>query len=573
MKNILKKLNILILAISVVFFNTSAFAEASIIYAPTTATTVPPTYANDNSITTITPESEVISVMSYEEGSIEYETVYNIVEENNNYYCIENGDYVRNGWRKISRRSYAQYAPVDGYYDSYIWAYFGSNARAVRGSSNSIKKVKIGNYSYAFNEYGMLLTGFFNEYGEMWIEHDEEDPFDLISDGTLYHADEASGVLTTGWYKMRNTTSRYPNKNVIWLYFNPSNFKITRSTGNNYKSLKVDGKNYAFDDNGVMLTGFEASDYNEEHGGSSKTVYFGADGAEITSGFYNVDLSDDENYERFEDYDDYDEDITIYLSKNGKVYTNTIKKINSNYYGFDYNGVVLKGLTVWENGNYKATIDTESTNGKRFIVSGVYSIKNGGQGTLNSYDELHYFDQRGKRITTSSAKIEFSDYVFTYYANNNGALSGTHNGKYYVHGLLIKPEDGVKYGVYLTNPTKSNYSMSEIVNMPNIVVNSSGNVISSKSAQKDENDNYWLISNSSLVNIYSVQIRVSNGTYYFRSTSKAGKDDWIPFGEKDINNRTCVADVMANGTRTKDNAISYYQVKLYPDAAINFNIN
>ena len=573
---VFKKLNVVVLAFVVAFANVTAFAEANIIYAPTKAPVIlEQTDSNQVSPSSniITPDSEVSAISSYVQASIDYDTIYAITENNNNFYCYENGDVVRNGWRKISRYSYAQVAPVDGFYYTYIWVYFTSSGAALKASSGSIKKAKIGDHTYAFNEYGQLLTGFFNDNGEMWNENDGEDPFDLIDDrGTLYHASENSGALTSGWYRLNNTTSRYPNKTSIWMYFHPSTFKITRSTGSNYKSLTVDGKTYAFDDKGVMLTGFEATQYNEDHGGSTKTVYFGEDGAEIRSGFYNVDMSDESNFERFEDYDDYDEDITIYLSKNGKVFTNVIKKINSSYYGFDYNGVVLKGLTVWNNGNYKTTIDTESTNGKKFIMTGNYSTKNGGSGTLSNSDSLHYFDSKGRRITTS-AKIDFSDNIYTYSANNGGGIEGSHNGKYYVHGLLIKPEEGVRYGVYILSPTKTSYSMAELVNTDNVVITSNGSVISSNSAQRDDDDNYWLISSKSLINIYSVPIKVSGSSYYFKSETKDGNENWIPFGEKDRSGRTCVTQVVSNGTKVSGGAISSFQVRLNSEEAINFNLD
>ena len=406
----------------------------------------------------------------------------------------------------------------------------------------------------------------------MWNETLEEDPFDLVDDnsGNLYHSDENTGVMTTGWYRLKNTTSRYPNKDSIWMYFNPSNFRATRSTGNNYKGLTLGNKNYAFDDKGVMLTGFEASKYNEEHGGTIKNVYFGSDGAEVKNSFYLVDLSDDENYEKYEYYDDYD-DITIYLSKNGQVYSDTIKKIGSSYYGFDHNGVVVKGLSVWNSGQYIATIDTESTNGKSFINSGIYSIKNGGHGTLSSNDTLHYFSEgSGKRLT--SGKLEFSDFYYNYEGNNSGAFEGSHNKKYYVHGILMKPEEGVRYGVYIANPTKSNYTMTDLSNADNLVINSSGSIISYNSIIKDENDNYWLISGRGLKNVYTVNIRENGNTYYFRSTNTNGKDDWIKFGEKDIYGKTCTLEVLANGTRLSNGAISSYQSKIPSDAAINFSI-
>ena len=570
-----KKLNSMILAFVVTFANVTAFAEANVIYMPTRpAATIEQTFSNqiNPSSNVITPESEVSSISSYTQASIDYVNVYDIVEQNNNFYCYENGNLVRNGWRRISKYSYSLVAPVDGFYFTYIWAYFTTSGAALKGSSGSIRKAKIDDHTYAFNEYGQLLTGFFNENGDMWNESEGEDPFDLIDDGgTLYHAAEDSGALTSGWYRLNNTTSRYPNKTTIWMYFHPNTFKIIRSTGSNYKSLTVDGKTYAFDDKGVMLTGFEATQYNEEHGGSSKTVYFGEDGAEIRSGFYNVDMSDDLNYERFEDYDDYDEDITIYLSKNGKVFTNVIKKINSSYYGFDHNGVVLKGLTVWNSGNYITTIDTESTDGKNFIMTGKYATKNGGSATLNSSDALHYFNSRGRRIT-NGASIEFADNTYHFSATNGGGIDGSNSERYYVHGLLIKPEAGVRYGVFILSPTKENYTMAELVNTDNVIVSSNGAVISSKTVQEDDDDNYWLISSKSLINIYSVPIKVTGGSYYFKSENKDGDESWIPFGEKDRGGKTCVTQVVPNGTKVSGGATSSYQVKLSSDAAINFNI-
>lgn len=580
-KNLLKKLNISIFALIFLVSNVATFADANIIIAPTqnppTTTYVENYYnydyygniVNPGSSTIVSPEAEVISTFSYEAGSIDYITIHHIVEENNNYYCYENGAMVRNGWRKISRSSFGAFAPVDAYHDSYIWAYFTQSGKAMKASSGSIKKVRIGDYSYAFNEYGQLLIGFFNDRGDMWDDSESEDPFDLIDDnGSLYHANESTGVLTVGWYRLRNNTSRYPNKNTIWLYFAPSSFKITRSTGSNYKSLTISGKTYAFDDNGVMLTGFEASQYNEEHGGNPKTVYFGPDGAEVKNGFYNVDMDDEYIYDMFEEYDDDYEDITIYLSKNGQVYKNMIKKIGSGYYGFDQNGVLLKGLTVWNGNNYVATVDTDATNGKDFMASGIYTQKNGGAVTLSSNDTLQYFDSRGKRVT--SGKLDLSDNVYTYYATSNGAVTGVHNKRYFINGLLVKPENS-RYGVYILNPTKANYTMEELSNTDNIVVNSSGNVQSGSSVIKDDNDNYWLVEGSKLVNVYTVNIKKSGGTYYFKS-SAGSRDEWIPFGSKDANGKTCVVAVTPNGTRVEGGAISYYQTKIDTHQAINFYI-
>lgn len=583
-----KKLNILIIIFTLLLSEAATFAEANIIVAPTKPIETLPPYSSsnyfnsvspgnvlrpvapDSNSSIVSPNSEVISSISFEASSIDYNNIYNIIEDNNNFYCYENGELVKNGWRKISRQSFAEFAPVYSYHDNYIWAFFTNNGRAIKASNDKIKKVKIGDSNFAFNEYGQLLLGFFNDNGEMWDETQNEDPFELLDDrNSIYHANEFSGVLTTGWYRMNNVSSRYPNKNSIWMYFNPSTFKITRSTSNNYKSLNVNGKTYAFDDNGVMLTGFEASEYNESHGGSSKTVYFGEDGSEVKNGFFNIDMSDDYVYERFEEYGDEDEDITIYLSKNGQVYKNAIKKIGASYYGFDSNGVLLKGLTIWNGSNYVATIDTENTDGKSFISRGIYKEKNGGSAVLGNSDTIHYFDHRGKRVT--SGKIDFSDNLYIYEANSGGAITGTHNKKYYVNGILLKPEES-KYGVFVQNPTKQNYTMSELSNTYNIVVNSNGTVQSGSQVLRDDDDRYWLLSGSALKNVYTANIKKTGNSYYFRSINSEGQDTWIPFGEKDKQGRTCVEEVLPNGTRLGNGAISYYQTKINSSQAINFYI-
>ncbi len=575
--NILKK-QILTVLFTLYIVSSKVYADANIIYAPTKAPTLPQNeVANSlpqNTTSRITPEAEVASTYEFTANSIDFNNVYNIVEDNNNFYCYENGNLVKSGWRMISKASFSHFAPVDSFSADYIWAFFTNTGKALKASSGKIRKAKFGKYNYAFNEYGQLLTGFFNDNGEMWTESDDDDPFDLLSDGNnLYHANELNGALTEGWYKLANASSRYPYKDTIWLYFTPSSCKLARSTGSNYKSVNIGGKTYAFDDNGVMLTGFEATQYNIDHGGNPKNVYFGPDGAEVRSGFFTVDMSDESNFERFEEYDNYDDDIKIYLNKGGKVYSNTITKIGAHYYGFDQNGVMLTGLTVWNNGNYITTIDVESTNGKTFINDGRYATKNGGSGTLSSTDTLHYFDKTGKR--SIGARLDFSDTEYTYGASNYGAYNGRQNSSFYIHGLLLKPLEGAKYGVYIVNPTKQRYSMAELCKTENVVVNRNGKTEIGHNTIKDEDDNYWLVSNSSLLNVYTVPIRYSGNenTYYFESTNSSGYKTWIKFGDKDSQGRTCVLDVTPNGTRLAGGAVSMYQNKIYQDNAINFYIN
>lgn len=520
--------------------------------------------------------AEIINDAVLVAESIDNENVYNVVENSNSLICYNpDGTMVKNGWRKINIHSFAQIAPVTSRHGNYVWMYFGSNGRAVKGGS-TIRKYKIGDKTYAFNEYGEMLVGFFNNAGDVWEEGNDEGPFDLISGDSddLYFANGA-GELQGGWLRVENTKEElYPNKVFLWLYFKPDSYKLVRSTGNNYKSEKINGKTYAFDDLGIMLTGFEAYNYNEAHGGNtSKVVYFADDGHEITGGFVNVDIWDDTQSYFVEDLDDEmydDEDVIVYMNKTGKMYRDEMRKIGSYYYGFDDNGVLVRGLSVWNGRSFVATINTDDTNGKDFIISGNYRDKRGNNNSLGSGEKVYYFDSNGRR--QGSAIIDFSDETYSYSGNNNGGYNGSENKKYYANGILIKPMDE-KYGVIVRNKTKTNYTMQEICNSSAVVVTSSGQVVSGNSAHKDDNDYYWLTQNGSLLNVYNVNVRYRSGKYEFRSESTRGKEEWIPFGEKDYFGRTCVLPVTNNGTRLENGAVASYQVKIERASALNFYLS
>ena len=547
--------------------------ETMKIYAPTAENIIS---GGANVYTPHVAPAEVINEAVLEAESTDNDNIYNVVENNNSLVCYnKDGSIVKNGWRKINIHSFAEFAPISERHGNYVWMYFGSSGRAIKGGS-SIRKYNISGKSYAFNEYGEMLKGFFNNAGDVWEEGMTESPFDLISSDNddLYFAN-ASGEMQTGWKRIENfKEDLYPNKVFLWLYFKPGTYKLVRSIGNNYKSEKIDGRTYAFDDLGIMLTGFEAYNYNESHGGNtSKVVYFADDGHEITGGFVNVDIWDDNTNYFVEDLDTDvydDEDVIVYMNRTGKMYRDEMRKIGSYYYGFDDNGVLVRGLSVWNGRTFVATINTDDTNGKEFIISGSYRDKRGNNNTLGLGEKVYYFDSNGRR--QGSAVIDFSDETYTYTGNNNGGYNGLDNKKYYSNGLLLKPIDE-KYGVIVRNKTKSNLTMQEICSGVAAVVTSSGQTLSGNSAHKDDNDYYWLTQNGALLNVYNINVRYRSGAYEFKSESTRGREEWIPFGEKDFYGRTCVLAVTNNGTRLENGAVASYQVKIERASALNFYLN
>ncbi|MCQ2609870.1 MAG: hypothetical protein MJ151_03680, partial [Lachnospiraceae bacterium] len=293
---------------------------------------------------------------------------------------------------------------------------------------------------------------------------------------------------------------------------------------------------------GVLLTGFEAYEYNVENGVHDTSIkYFGDNGA-LSEGFVKAVPSKELDSEKYED----DEEITYYLNSSGNIYKNMIKKIGSYYYGFDNTGAMITNLSVWNNNGYVATIDPEETSGKELIIYGKYTTKDGTVKTLNpSTETIHYFNKYGKRVV-SDITIDFEDDPYTYNASNNGAYNGFKDKKFY------------------QNEVKPNYSMNELCGASNVyVVNKNGTKVTSKTGQKDDDDNYWLVSSSgNFLNIYNVNVKYSSGKYYFKSeTSTNDNEKWIEFGMPDRFGKTCVLACVANGTHLANGATTAYQVR------------
>ena len=530
----------------------SVFADSAIIVAPTKEVEI-----KTNNNITISPSNDTYQVaestLTSDPGMLDMFNIYNATEDNNGHiYCVGlDGNYVKNAWRMISLYSYEYFGVLpNGFSDAYVWMYFNNTGRAIKGTTNKMRRYKIDGLNYAFNEYGMMIKGYFNDEGENWIDDNDSDPFDLLNGSNyLYYADEYTGVLKSGWKLYNEGSNKYDWKSEIWLYFNPSNFRSVRANNNYYKLQTIGNKKYAFDSNGVMLTGMESLLYDSDS--NEKIRYFNSDGSVVTNGFVSVDFDDEIAEDIFNDYD-YDEDITIYLSKNGTFYKDQVRKIDSHYYGFDENGVVIKdALTIWNNGHFVDTISSLDTDAKRFMMKNEYTNKKGERGYYIDGMTIYYFDKRGRRV--NSAKLEFSDEDYTYTASNNGAYEGAHNKKVYCHGLMVKSINS-KYGIYMVNKNKDSYSSSELYgNYNTYVVNDRGNVQINMNGTKDDDDRYWLTnSNGNVIGVYTVKVK----TGYYYSVSTSGREEWIPFGKEDKRGKT-----------EKD-----YLVKLRSENAINFNI-
>ena len=190
-----------------------------------------------------------------------------------------------------------------------------------------------------------------NEDGEMATEA-------LVEDGDDYYYVDANGVMVANrWVSIVNEEDEDDTPENYWYYFQ-SNGKAYKAPESGKVQLKtINGKKYAFDQDGRMLYGWVAADSAERitsddgWNAAADMYYFGDenDGSMAT------------NWQKLTVYDDGEEDdmdYWFYFKSNGKKFFNEkddkdfdTKKINGKTYGFDNRGVMVKEWDAATNSN------------------------------------------------------------------------------------------------------------------------------------------------------------------------------------------------------------------------------
>lgn len=522
-----------------------------------------------------------------------------LLEDDNIYYFDENGEMVVNTWVAVD--PYQVSDPILNGPTVYLY-YFGPNGKAFKAKEDIVKKV-IDGKKYLFDSQGRMLSGWINSSGEMWnyVDYDT-DPFD----GFIYYAgDETDGVLREGWVSFDDgsTDDKYYEREHIWLYFSPlTNIKIYAEDGKDYHEKKINGRDYAFDDKGVMLIGWEVQAatrwYADEYDENPDRV-----GSLVKKRWSNVvpskELSD-------EDYEN-DTYRWFYSEANGEIAKNKMRKINGYYYAFDKKGRMKDGLVILKQGTHEFVdkIDLEATEGKDFMITRKYQSKE--DTVTRTFDHtknvLYYFniddtvDLFGTR-KTGMVSIPFADKDYQFNTDNLGALNTIKNKRYYQEGFLLAADPILTYGIVLdgymdtstgnaatrealyrggpseTAVAGNEYYVSQkpssyTVEWPHfIAVDKNGKKISKKcTAKKDKDDNYWVIGeNGTFKKVVSVPVKYRAGSWYFKSDRYNAKSfktapAWIPFGEEDA----------AGKTVQLERGEGDYELYLLDQYAVNFN--
>lgn len=331
--------------------------------------------------------------------------------EGNRYYVDGEGKKVTNAWKKCAEEGE----------ETEYWFYFGISGKARENGWLTWEGNK-----YHFTDYHM-------DYG--WYKDEE---------GNEYYLNAADdGHMETGWLPYSEDEELDPDGNhkTGWYYFLPS--------GKMVKDLekKIVTKFYAFGKDGLMIDGFGVVENQNPVSLADLYLvkyYDKVTGVRADGWRYVEDANDEGASVQRED--------GWYYFKNGEAYTaynNTkiinlttgLKKIGNDYYAFDTNGKMLKGLVLAEtddeyNGKYYYFGD----DGK--MKTGYVKIEDLEETSVEAPAEYMYFNPKG-----------------TFIPYHGASVTGEVSNRLYDNGVLVTAEKD-RYELY-TLSTGKTYVVSE----------------------------------------------------------------------------------------------------------------
>ena len=416
-------------------------------------------YLDKNGYKFATTWIETDGMMFYlgEDGYVVYNKVF---EYNGNLYCVdERGARVENDFVEVTADMVADDSITPGLY------YFNERGVAYRRHDTIFTHV-INGKKYAFDEEGHVLQ-------DCWLDENGEivNDADSILDEGMYYVNPDGSIKQNEWLNFlydigsvedmgasKLISQSYQDMKALWMYFK-SNGKKAKATEENdrLERMTINGKNYAFDEKGIMLLGFEknreAVDRTQPSNPTVKSktrIYDWTEGDLLKNQWLHERTPEDFDQDDYNDATDY----WFYVESDGSLTKNKIIKINNKKYIFDGFGRLRKGFILVDGTSfYVAEYKSEDLTRDDFI----YSVAEGGRLYGSDLSDLHYFDESEEEaegsMKTGEFTVELSDgsYVFNFKAS--GKAYGNKNdlklykNSYYRNGLKFMPWDDTKYGI------------------------------------------------------------------------------------------------------------------------------
>ena len=384
-----------------------------------------------------------------------------LIEDGDNYYYVDvNGVMAANQWVAIDNEDAGDDDEPEAY-----WYYFQANGKAMKNTTNKVALKTINGKKYTFDDEGKMLYGWVNDQNE----HQDNTDGDAFKSADYYFGDENDGAMTTGWlltdvtyseatednYKFIGAAFNDDEDQSRWFYFKSNGKKVKNTNDDNtLKGKTINGKKYAFDDNGAMVAEWSidtvwasantASRNNAKY--SQQWKYFNSveDGSRVTKGWFKVVAAEYLDLDRYND----DEDAWYYADGSGNIYAGEFKTIKGKKYAFRKDGRMVDGLKfinddfdVVKADNDDMPFDTEDD----FLQ---YAPE-----WVDKDYKLYYFgDSSDGAMKTGKTNINLDGDSFNFYLEKSGSTKGAgYNGekdsKLYLAGMMLKAGSDDKYQV------------------------------------------------------------------------------------------------------------------------------
>ena len=386
------------------------------------------------------------------DGETQYDD--NAWQDSQYYFGDENDGSMAEGWREIAIRDdqATDAQPGDNYWDEdqTRWFYFKASGKKEKNQTGKT----INGRKYGFDEYGRMNAGWVTQAttSNTSVKDGGKQGIATYSNSFMnYSTPEDGARYTKGWFKVTPgyylQKDKYEDGSDYW-YYSDGNGKLVT---NQIKT--INGKKYAFDNYGRMISGFVVLQMQHAGAGiSSKDI---------------VEKLDDEN--RYDTADNYNRFVKANegLFRSGEV--------RAYYFGNSDDGSMKTGKQSVDLDGEKYTFEFEKNGSKKGVgINGMDDHKFYVGGKLTTADsdnkvEIVVLDSNNQLVTKSSVADALNAYSTsaTQHFKSNGDLDYTEykfnnlptGAKAYVvntTGAMVKSgtkKDGDDYKVKTSNYT------------------------------------------------------------------------------------------------------------------------
>lgn len=386
------------------------------------------------------------------DGETQYDD--NAWQDSQYYFGDENDGSMAEGWREIAIRDdqATDAQPGDNYWDEdqTRWFYFKASGKKEKGQTGKT----INGRKYGFDEYGRMNAGWVTQAttSNTSVKDGGKQGIATYSNSFMnYSTPEDGARYTKGWFKVTPgyylQKDKYEDGSDYW-YYSDGNGKLVT---NQIKT--INGKKYAFDNYGRMISGFVVLQMQQ-----TGTAYSQKD---------IVDKLDDEN--RYDTADNY----TRFVQANDSLFRSG--ELRAYYFGSSDDGSMKTGKQSVDLDGEKLTFEFEKNGSKKgagLIGMNDHKLYIGGKLTTADSDnkiEVVVLNSNNQLITKSSVADALASYSTsaTQHFKSNGDLDYTEykfnnlptGAKAYVvntTGAMVKSgtkKDGDDYKVKTSNYT------------------------------------------------------------------------------------------------------------------------